>query len=93
MKKIICSFFFLIVISAFGQTKTPEDFGFKHIAIKYKNDNVDILIFSKKGEENIAKPLFFFCQGSLPRPLIIYDEYGGYGTFPFSSRRKTGLQR
>ena len=44
---------------------------------------VDILIKSKKGEENVKKPLFFFCQGSLPVPLIKYDEYGAYGTFPF----------
>jgi dienelactone hydrolase len=85
MKKIICISFLLIVISAFGQTKTPEDFGFRHIVYKYKNDNVDILIFSKKGEEDVKKPLFFFCQGSLPIPLIRYDEYGGYGVFTFNT--------
>ncbi|MCL2289619.1 MAG: dienelactone hydrolase family protein [Bacteroidetes bacterium] len=83
MKKLISIFLLLIVITAFGQTKTPEDFGFRHIVYKYKNDNVDILIKSKKGEENVKKPLFFFCQGSLPIPLIKYDEYGGYGVFPF----------
>jgi dienelactone hydrolase len=83
IKKITCAFFLLIVISAFGQNLTPEKFGFKHIVYKYKNDSVDILIFSKKGEEDFKKPLFFFCQGSLPKPLIIYDEQGGYGTFPF----------
>jgi dienelactone hydrolase len=83
IKKIICTFFLLIVISAFGQVITPEDFGFRHIVYKYKNDNVDILIFSKKGEYDIKKPLFFFCQGSLPTPLIAFDENGAYGTFPF----------
>jgi dienelactone hydrolase len=83
MKKIICISFLLTVISAFGQTKTPEDFGFRHIVYKYKTDSVDILIKSKKGEEDIKKPLFFFCQGSLPVPLIKYDENGGYGVFPF----------
>jgi dienelactone hydrolase len=86
MKKIICGFFLLIVISAFGQNTTPEKFGFQHIVFKYKEDNVDILIFSKRGEENITKPLFFFCQGSLPTPLIIYDENGAYGTFPFNPK-------
>ena len=64
MKKIICISFLLTVISAFGQTKTPEDFGFRHIVYKYKTDNVDILIKSKKGEEDRKKPLFFFCQGN-----------------------------
>jgi dienelactone hydrolase len=44
---------------------------------------VDIFIKSKQGEENIKKPLFFFCQGSLPVPLITYDDRGAYGTFPF----------
>ena len=77
--------FFLLLTSftAFGQNKTPEDFGFRHIVFKYKTDQVDILIKSKKGEEDIRKPLFFFCQGSLPVPLIKYDARGGYGVFPF----------
>ena len=83
IKKTITILFLLATITVFGQTKTPEDFGFKHIVYYYKNDPVDILIKSKKGEENIQKPLFFFCQGSLPTPLISYDEHGVYGTFPF----------
>ena len=83
MRKILCISFLLTIITAFGQTNTPEYFGFRQIVCKYKNDNVDILIFSKRGEENVKKPLFFFCQGSLPKPLIIYDENGGYGNFPF----------
>lgn len=83
MKKIISIIFLLANITAFGQTKTPENFGFKHIVFEYKTDKVDILIKSKKGEENVEKPLFFFCQGSMPNPLIKYDEYGSYNVFPF----------
>jgi len=83
MKQLSCIIFLLTVVAVFGQTKTPEDFGFKHLVFKYKTDHVDILVKSKEGEENIAKPLFFFCQGSLPKPLIGYDEDGVYGTFPF----------
>lgn len=82
-KKAIFILLLFSVFTVFGQTKTPEDFGFRHIVFKYKADNIDILVKSKKGEENIAKPLFFFCQGSLPVPLIIYDERGSWGTFPF----------
>lgn len=70
---------------AFGQPKTPEEFGFRYVVFKYRSDSVDILIKSKKGEENIPKPLFFFCQGSLPIPLIIYSEEGVYSTFPFNT--------
>ena len=76
--------FFLLLISltTFGQKK-PEDFGYKHIIFRYNKTIVDVLIQSKKGEENIKKPLFLFCQGSMPQPLLKYDETGLYGTFPF----------
>lgn len=84
MNKLVYLFSLLTFYSAFGQTKTAQDFGFKHIVFKYKSDNVDVLIKSKKGEENIQKPLFFFCQGSLPIPLIIYQGKNNYGTFPFN---------
>ena len=79
----------IILISAlslttFGQTKTARDYGFTHLQFDYKSDKVDILIKSKKGDENKKKPLFFFCQGSLPQPLIKYDEKGIYGVFTFN---------
>lgn len=78
---IPCIFFAAISI---GQKKRPEDFGFRHLQTVYKGDNVDILIKSKKGEEQKPKPLFLFCQGSLPQPLIKYDEKGMFGVFPFN---------
>lgn len=74
---------FALATTAFGQTKTAKDYGYTHLQLEYKTDKVDILIKSKKGEENIPKPLFFFCQGSLPKPLIKYNEQGAYGVFPF----------
>ncbi|MDD4968938.1 MAG: hypothetical protein PHT07_05875 [Paludibacter sp.] len=70
-------------LTAFGQTKTAKDYGFTHLQFDYKSDKVDILVKSKKGEEHIKKPLMFFCQGSLPRPLIMYDEKGIFRVFPF----------
>lgn len=80
MKK---TFFFLLVsFSIFGQ-KTPEDFGYKYLVFTYKKTTVDVIIQSKKGEENIKKPLLFWCQGSLPQPVIKYDSNGIYQTFPF----------
>jgi fermentation-respiration switch protein FrsA (DUF1100 family) len=65
--------------------KKPEDFGFRYLQIKFKGDPVDILIKSAKGEEQKRKPLFLFCQGSLPVPLIIYDKKDVYGVFPFNT--------
>lgn len=77
-----------MTIHLFAQNKRPEDFGFKHIQMQYQGDTVDILIKSKKGEINIPKPLFLFCQGSLPIPLMIkYDSSGKqkiYNVFPFN---------
>ncbi len=64
--------------------KKPEDFGYKSMSFKFQDDRVDLIIISRKGEEKMAKPLFFFCQGSLPRPVVIYDEKGLFGTLPFN---------
>lgn len=63
--------------------KIPEDFGYRHIKLKYLDDPVDIIVISKLGEEKVAKPIFLFCQGSLPQPVVKYDETGLYGTLPF----------
>jgi dienelactone hydrolase len=64
--------------------KQAEDYGFRYFQVTYKGDPVNILVKSARGEEKIQKPLLLFCQGSLPIPLIIYDEKGGFGTFPFN---------
>jgi dienelactone hydrolase len=85
MSKIISIFLLHLTTLSFGQTKTAEEFGYRHIVFKYKTDDVDILIKSKKGEEMVQKPLFFFCQGSLPQPLIKYHADEVYGVFPFNA--------
>ncbi|MCF0060223.1 hypothetical protein MUK70_13325 [Dyadobacter chenwenxiniae] len=75
----------ILSIRAYGQQPTPQSLGFRHLTTTYKNDQVDLLVKSKKGDELIPKPLFLFIQGSLPRPLIItYDTTRAYGTFPFN---------
>lgn len=67
-----------------AQNKKPEDFGFWHFKTIYQKDTVDILILSKRGEEQKVKPVFLFAQGSLPTPLIILDEKDKpYQVFPF----------
>jgi len=83
--KIILFTCLLSILHVFGQTKTAKDYGYTHLVYNYKDDKVDILIKSKKGEENVKKPLFFFCQGSLPKPLIKYSEQGDYPVFPFDT--------
>jgi len=76
--------FFAFSATIFGQNKKPEEYGFRYMKTLFREDTVNILLKSKKGEEQKAKPLFLFCQGSLPKPLIIVDGLDGFGTFPFN---------
>jgi dienelactone hydrolase len=85
MKSLFILLFTLLFFQVFAQNKQPKDFGFKHLQTIYQSDTVDILMQSKKGEENKIKPLFFFCQGSLPQPLIKVDGTNFYGVFPFNT--------
>ncbi len=67
-----------------AQLKTPADFGYRHLTMRYQGDTVNILILSKKGEELKRKPLLFFAQGSLPIPLLPLGEKGPYPVFVFA---------
>lgn len=80
------SVFLLVILNSLfvSAQKNPEDFGYKHLKIDYKKQTVDIIVQSKKGDEQKRKPIFLWCQGSLPQPVIKYDEKGMYGTFPFN---------
>lgn len=79
-------FFILIFIHPylFAQIPKAADYGVRHMIFSFESLPVDILIQSKSGEEMRKKPLFFFCQGSLPQPLLKYDEHGLCGIFPFN---------
>jgi len=81
--RIWLAFFILCLsVSVMGQSQNPADYGFRHIQASYNGDTVDILIKSAKGEEQKRKPLFLFCQGSLPIPLIItYYQNGKQGIY------------
>lgn len=73
-----------LVSKAYALSKRiPEDFGCRHLRFKFQNDPVDVIVISKSGEEKAPKPIFFFCQGSLPQPVIRYGEKGLYGILPF----------
>ncbi len=82
MRNVLLLFFTICFFHLSGQDKPGTVFGFRHLQTIYNGDTVDILIKSKKGEEGKKKPLFLFCQGSLPIPLIItYDENNKKGIF------------
>lgn len=79
-------FLLLLVLShshaAFAQSKTPADFGYQHLQMRYQRDTVHILVLAKKGEEQHRKPVFFFAQGSTASPAVLYDAHGAYRLFP-----------
>jgi hypothetical protein len=87
--------FFIIIIyflsfeDAFSQNESYEKLGFKKLEYKFEEENVSILIKSKKGEEHLKKPLIIYIQGSMARPLIInYPKDKNYKyslAFPFST--------
>ncbi|MGI4833378.1 MAG: alpha/beta hydrolase family protein [Janthinobacterium lividum] len=70
---------------AHAQPKTPADFGYRHLTMRYKGDMVDVLVLSKKGEELKRKPVFLFVQGSGSKPVILYDEKGAFPMLPFET--------
>ncbi|NIG54133.1 S9 family peptidase [Chitinophaga sp. Cy-1792] len=43
---------------------------YRHFELPFQDDNVQVLVKSAPGEELKPKPLFLFCQGSLPVPLF-----------------------
>ncbi len=52
-----------LVIYTIAWTQNTEIKEYKDI---YKNTIVNYIVCSVKGEENVKKPIFFFCQEALP---------------------------
>ena len=75
--------FLFLSINSPGQPAGQQNWEFEHIRLDYKQDSIDVLKVSKKGQELVTKPLLFFCQGSLPVPLIITEGGTTYPPFPF----------
>ncbi|WP_445721845.1 hypothetical protein [Flavobacterium sp.] len=90
VKKILLIF---LLFSQFlnSQNLKIEDLGLRHFQYNFKNENVSVLFKSKKGDENIKKPLILYIQGSLARPLIInYPKNKNYKyviAFPFETNQ------
>lgn len=74
---LICCLVSVSGAMLYAQSPLPDVYGYRHLQTIFKGDTVDILIKSKKGEEHLKKPLFLFCQGSLPQPLLIRYEQNG----------------
>ncbi|MGI8580786.1 MAG: hypothetical protein ACR2KX_01195 [Chitinophagaceae bacterium] len=85
MRNFLTIISFFLVGQLLAQNPTPESFGYRHLQFLYQKDTVDILVKSKKGDEQKSKPIFLFIQGSLPVPLMLYDTISHYPVFPFNA--------
>ncbi len=85
MRTLLLLLLFFATGQGLSQIPRPEDFGYRHLRTVFKGDTVHVLVLSKRGEEHQRKPLFLFDQGSLPKPLIITDDQGPFGVFPFKT--------
>jgi len=72
-----------VLAQAQAARRTPEEFGYRHLVVMFGRDSVDVLVLSQPGEEKLKKPLLFWVQGSLPTPLVLYDNQGAFPVFPF----------
>ena len=93
MRQIILFLLLLVGSSsaAVAQTRaaarTPEEFGYRRLVVMFGRDSVQVLLLSKPGEEKIKKPLLLWEQGSIPTPLVLYDESGPYAAFPYHPKK------
>ena len=53
---------------------TLESAGYRIYNLEYDGFPVDCVVKSKKGDESKRKPVFFFAQGSLPRPIFVEED-------------------
>ena len=75
----------LLVAPVFAQKiKKPEDAGYTLIKLaSAAEDSIQFLVNGTGADLQRKKPVFLFIQGSLPNPLLLYDEKNVYGVFPF----------
>lgn len=73
MKKLQKTLFLLFLVQlSFGQTSNIINNEAIHFSLKQKKDTIDFILVDTKTDEK--KPIFLFCQGSLPIPLFIQPE-------------------
>lgn len=84
----ILRYFIIASLSCFVMhAQSGEDFhlqkaGFDKISLKSKNDTIVFLI--SKSDSKVPKPTILFIQGSLPLPVIFYDQEVSNSLIPFS---------
>lgn len=78
----------LLAVPCFVLSQTLSEQGIRLNKFYYKGDSLEYIVHSKRGEENIKKPIIFLCQGSLPQPPVINNNGNFTPIFlPFDYRR------
>jgi pimeloyl-ACP methyl ester carboxylesterase len=73
MKKLQKTIILLFLVQlSFGQQLNIINNEAIHFSLKQKKDTIDFILVDTKTDEK--KPIFLFCQGSLPLPLFIKPE-------------------
>lgn len=72
MKIILLTIFLFISLFLSSQNKNIINNEATHFSIKMKNDTIDFIVLDTV--LNTRKPIFLFCQGSLPMPLFVKPE-------------------
>ena len=80
----------LLAFQAYAQkAPNPEDVGCTLFELPFAGeDSIRFFVNGTGADLQRKKPVFLYIQGSLPTPLLLYDEHV-YGVFPF----KTGVYR
>jgi hypothetical protein len=84
-RQILVTLLLVIAVHSQAQQALLEK-GYLVKSIVYKGDTLEMLIKTEYPEKMEKKPIFLFCQGSLPRPLGVKEKDGSYSiaAFPFS---------
>lgn len=73
MKKLQTTFFLILFVQIiFGQKLDIINNQAIQFTLKQKNDTINFILIDTKLDE--IKPIFLFCQGSLPMPLFVKPE-------------------
>ena len=73
----------LFSVNAQNNIATIDSIGFELHSIDDKKGQIEYLVSKNRGADS-PKPVIVFCQGSLPKPLIINTPQGVAGIFPFN---------
>lgn len=87
-KRFIVVLLLIVNLTLYSQNENIDylkKVGFKMISLKTKNDTIRFITSSVN--ENKSKPTILFIQGSLPLPIIFYDEKTTNTILPFDIKQ------